>query len=441
MPRVRQPPRRAILLAGGRGARAVRGPEDLFALACRRRAVAPLGAVPAVVRDPERVLRRHHGHLRGPAVPGLPTEPLVARGRVPLGRRGGPVVLVGLLGGAMADAFDRRTMVLWSEVGLAACSLVLVANASLWVPRLWPLFVIAVLAATFDSLQRPSLDAMVPRLVPTEDIPAAIVLSNLRSSVGMVAGPALAGGLIALAGLGIAYGLDVATFSVSLLALFGLAAVPPAADAEPLGLARIMEGLRYARSRQDLLGTYAVDMAAMFFGMPQALFPQLATTSAARASSDCSTPPRRSAPSWWVRPAAGSAGSVGRARARLCGVRLGPRHRRLRLRCVTVDSPGAAGRGRRLRHGERVHALDHLEPVGPRLATGSPRGHRAHQLLHRSLAREPRGRTGRGPLQPALLYRLRWRRLRARHRRPRRGAAGALALRRRSLRCRAPAAP
>jgi MFS family permease len=64
---------------------------------------------------------------------------------------------------------------------------------------------------------------------------------------------------------------------VSLLALFGLAAVPPAADAEPLGLARIMEGLRYARSRQDLLGTYAVDMAAMFFGMPQALFPQLAT--------------------------------------------------------------------------------------------------------------------------------------------------------------------
>jgi MFS family permease len=188
-----------------------------------------------------------------------------------------PVVLVGLLGGAMADAFDRRTMVLWSEVGLAACSLVLVANASLWVPRLWPLFVIAVLAATFDSLQRPSLDAMVPRLVPTEDIPAAIVLSNLRSSVGMVAGPALAGGLIALAGLGIAYGLDVATFSVSLLALFGLAAVPPAADAEPLGLARIMEGLRYARSRQDLLGTYAVDMAAMFFGMPQALFPQLAT--------------------------------------------------------------------------------------------------------------------------------------------------------------------
>jgi MFS family permease len=188
-----------------------------------------------------------------------------------------PVVLVGLLGGAMADAFDRRTMVLWSEVGLAASSLVLVANASLWVPRLWPLFVIAVLAATFDSLQRPSLDAMVPRLVPTEDIPAAIVLSNLRSSVGMVAGPALAGGLIALAGLGIAYGLDVATFSVSLLALFGLAAVPPAADAEPLGLARIMEGLRYARSRQDLLGTYAVDMAAMFFGMPQALFPQLAT--------------------------------------------------------------------------------------------------------------------------------------------------------------------
>ncbi len=92
----------------------------------------------------------------------------------------------------------------------------------------------------------------------------------------MIAGPALAGILIATLGLPITYVIDLISFSASLCALSLMRAVPPPPDAERPSLRRVAEGLRYARSRQELLGTYLVDMVAMFFGMPSALFPALA---------------------------------------------------------------------------------------------------------------------------------------------------------------------
>jgi MFS family permease len=187
-----------------------------------------------------------------------------------------PLLTIGLVGGALADAVDRKRMVLWADIGLAACSGLLVVNTALGHPRLWALFAIAFFMAGCGALQRPSLDALLPRVVEKADIPDAVAISSLRSNLGQVAGPALAGVLIGAIGLSAVYGLDVATFLVSLVALWRMAAVPPPPDAERPSLARIAEGFRYARSRQDLLGTYAVDMAAMFFGMPEALFPQLA---------------------------------------------------------------------------------------------------------------------------------------------------------------------
>jgi len=188
-----------------------------------------------------------------------------------------PILTIGLVGGALADAFDRRRLVLAADIGLAASSGLLVANAASGHPELWALFLIAFLMAAFGALQRPSLDSLLPRVVEKADIPAATALSSLRSNLGQVAGPALAGVLIGAIGLSAVYGIDVATFVVSFIALGRMAAVPPPPDAERPSLARIIEGFRYARSRQDLLGTYAVDMAAMFFGMPEALFPQLAS--------------------------------------------------------------------------------------------------------------------------------------------------------------------
>jgi MFS family permease len=181
-----------------------------------------------------------------------------------------------MLGGALADAADRRNMVLLSEAGLMVGSLLLAGNSLLQHPLLWLIFVIAALQGAFDALQRPSLDAMLPRLVDRDELAPAGALGSLRGTVGMIAGPALAGVLVAVAGLPITYMVDVATFVVGLVCLVLMRAVPPPVDAARPSIGRVLEGIRYARSRPELIGTYAVDIVAMLFGMPMALFPAIA---------------------------------------------------------------------------------------------------------------------------------------------------------------------
>jgi len=182
-----------------------------------------------------------------------------------------------LLGGALADARDRRTMVLLSEAGLMAGSVILFSNALVTNPVTWLVFVIVSLQGALDAMQGPSLSAMVPRLVDRDEIPAALALNGMRSTIGMIAGPALAGVIIAIAGLPVAYAVDIGTFVVGLACLWLMRAVPPPADAERPSVRRILQGLSYARSRPELMGTYIVDVIAMFFGMPIALFPAIAT--------------------------------------------------------------------------------------------------------------------------------------------------------------------
>ena len=188
----------------------------------------------------------------------------------------GPLLLTAFVGGALADAFDRRRLVQIAEASLAICAAALAANALLPSPQLWILFVVGSLMAGLDGLQRPPLDALIPRLVERHELTAASALDSFRGTIGMLAGPAVGGLLIATAGLPFTYGVDVLTFGVSLGALTLRRAVPPPPEAEPPSLRRIAEGLRYARSRPELMGTYGVDMIAMFFGMPMALFPALA---------------------------------------------------------------------------------------------------------------------------------------------------------------------
>jgi MFS family permease len=188
-----------------------------------------------------------------------------------------PLLATGLLGGALADARDRRSMVQLTELGLAVLSAVLVANALTDRPRVWVLFAVASMAAALGGLQRPSLEALLPRLIPREEMAAASALASLRMSLGMVGGPALGGLLVALFGLPATYAVDVASFAFSLAMLRLMRAVPPPPDAARPSLRGVVEGLRYARSRQELLGTYAVDVVVMVFGMPEALFPAIAT--------------------------------------------------------------------------------------------------------------------------------------------------------------------
>jgi len=187
-----------------------------------------------------------------------------------------PLVVAAVVGGAIADARDRRRQVWITELGLMACSGGLLANAALRHPHLATIYLLAALMAALEGLQRPALEAMVPRLVPREDLKAAGALGALRMTIGMIAGPAIGGALVATVGLRGAYAFDLATFTFSLVALALMHAVPPPGDAEPASLRRIIEGFRYARSRQELIGTYLVDINAMFFGMPEALFPALA---------------------------------------------------------------------------------------------------------------------------------------------------------------------
>jgi MFS family permease len=167
-------------------------------------------------------------------------------------------------------------MVLATEVGLAAGSVLLTLNALAPAPRLWPLYVAAAFMSALFGLQRPSLDSLPPRLVDRDELPAAAALSSFRGSLGMIAGPALGGILIAAAGVSSAFAFDALTYVVSFFAVRLVGSLPPPEAAEKPSLARVVEGLRYARSRQELMGTYVVDFVAMVFGMPLALFPALA---------------------------------------------------------------------------------------------------------------------------------------------------------------------
>jgi MFS family permease len=187
-----------------------------------------------------------------------------------------PLLATALLGGALADAYDRRRLVLLAEAGMATGCLLLSLNARLAHPSTPALYVLAAYMAGLGGLHRPALESMTPRLVRRDLMPAVAALQAFRGNFAMIAGPALGGSVIALGGVAVAYAFDLTTFLVSLIALAFVGGVPPPEDGATPGRAAIVEGLRYALSRQLLIGTYLVDMNAMIFGMPLALFPAIA---------------------------------------------------------------------------------------------------------------------------------------------------------------------
>jgi MFS family permease len=188
-----------------------------------------------------------------------------------------PLLVMAFVGGALADYLDRRLLVRGGEFALAGLCGVLLINALSDRPHLWLLYVVVAATAAIDGIQRPALEAMVPRLVRLEEIPATSALQSFGAQLGQIGGPALAGILIATVDLAWVYAFDLATFAVSVLCLTLIRAVPPPPAADRPSLRSVMTGLRYARGRPELLGTYLVDINAMFFGMPQALYPFLAT--------------------------------------------------------------------------------------------------------------------------------------------------------------------
>jgi MFS family permease len=187
-----------------------------------------------------------------------------------------PLAVTALWGGAFADAMDRRRLLLRSEALLLCGSLALAVNSMLPHPSVALLFVVAGLMSAVNGFHTPALESLTQKLVAVEDLPAVSALTSLRGTTAAIGGPALAGVCIATLGMPFAFGVDAATFAFSLAALSRIRSMPPAESARPAGFSSILEGLAYAASRPELIGTYVVDIVALTFAMPMAVFPAMA---------------------------------------------------------------------------------------------------------------------------------------------------------------------
>jgi MFS family permease len=184
-----------------------------------------------------------------------------------------PLIIFGLYGGVLADSVDRKKMVWATEAGALLLVLFLLSNSWFWDPKVIIIYIVAGLFAVVDGLQRPSMDAMLPRLVSHEDLPAASALMSLRWQFGVIIGPTIGGIIFSTLSISAGYAVDIATYVISLIFLARVRSIPPSLEAEKPSLAALFDGVKYAFSRQDLMGTYLIDLAAMFFAMPNALFP------------------------------------------------------------------------------------------------------------------------------------------------------------------------
>ena len=188
-----------------------------------------------------------------------------------------PLIAGSLLAGSIVDAMDRRRLLMVAQVLMAACSAGLAVNTDLGT-SLWPLFVLPALAAGFSGLDSAGRNAIVPNMVRRSEVSTANAIFQTLFQLGQVAGPALAGLLLEGAGVRFVYWLDVASFGAALAAVFLISPQPAGEPGHRPGLRSILEGLSFVRGRQSIQGAYLIDINAMVFGMPRALFPALATT-------------------------------------------------------------------------------------------------------------------------------------------------------------------
>src|SRR5258705_2343141 len=187
------------------------------------------------------------------------------------------ILLMAFVGGAYADFIDKRKMLRLTEVGHSLVTALMVFNATLVHPRVWVLFLGAALHAGLAALQRPSFEAMLQKLVPLDLMSSVSALNSLRWNITSILGPSIAGIIVARYGAITAYSIDLVTFAASLAAVVLIQPVPAAAQTEARPtLKSVVEGMHYAWRRKEILGTYLIDMNAMFFGMPTALFPAMA---------------------------------------------------------------------------------------------------------------------------------------------------------------------
>ena len=190
-----------------------------------------------------------------------------------------PLIVFGLWGGAVADTMDRRTLMVLTNTGVAVSSLALWVQAALHVDSVALLIVLLMVQQAMFGMNSPARSSVIPRLVPAAELPAANALNGTVMSVGGLVGPMVGGALIPVTGLSTLYLIDACGLVVALWAVLRLPSLPPNADApRRAGVAHIAEGFRVGLSNRLLAWSFGVDLIAMIFGMPRALFPQLADT-------------------------------------------------------------------------------------------------------------------------------------------------------------------
>jgi MFS family permease len=189
-----------------------------------------------------------------------------------------PLIVGSLLGGALADAYDRRKLLLIAQLPLMATSAGLALNAMSSSPKVWVIYVLTALAAAFSGLDSPTRAAATPMLVERARLPSALALNQLIMQTGLVVGPTIAGLIIAAFNESAAYWTDVVSFGAAIVALLLMAPMVPEGGGTRASRSSILEGLHFLKGRRAVQGTFVIDINAMVFGMPRALFPALGTT-------------------------------------------------------------------------------------------------------------------------------------------------------------------
>ncbi len=186
-----------------------------------------------------------------------------------------PAIIGPIIGGSLADAIDRRTILLFTNVGGAACTVGLAINASVSHPAIWPLYVCGAASAAATGVDQPTRSALMLMLIKRGSFVAANALRQLLQQISLVVGPSIAGLLLAGFGVEVVFWVDVVTFGVALLTVASLNKHPPSDGGTRFGLQSVMEGFRFLRGRQAVQGCFYMDLNAMVLGMPTALFPAL----------------------------------------------------------------------------------------------------------------------------------------------------------------------
>ncbi|MBI3226514.1 MAG: MFS transporter [Mycolicibacterium cosmeticum] len=190
-----------------------------------------------------------------------------------------PLIVFGLWGGAWADAMDRRLLLIITAIGLAASSVLLWLQAALAMNNVWVVLCLLSLQQVFYAVNSPTRAAAIPRMLPAEQLPAANSLNMTVMQFGAIVGPLLAGVLLHFVDLSTLYLIDAVTCILPIWATVRLAKMPPSGTGDgtgKFGFRAVLEGFRYLAGNQVVLMSFVVDLIAMIFGMPRALFPQMA---------------------------------------------------------------------------------------------------------------------------------------------------------------------